>query len=214
MAIATRILPKVKVVSMRRSVEEALKRALLDGRFKAGQSLSEAELAVEMGVSRGPVREALLSLVQTGLVLHSPNRGFSVVEFTQEDLRELIEVRIPLEATALKIARPHVQPQDLDELRNHKHQLVKAWQENRLRACSRSDMVFHDLIWRRSGNSRLVATMRNLTASFFAYGSFFSTKRPGLTPELLDEQHECFIRYLSGNDSRTAEECAHFHISN
>src|SRR6478735_3441645 len=95
-------LPQLKAVSMRESVGEVIRKALYDRRFNAGESLSEARLAAEMGISRGPVREALLVLVQEGLLTHSPNRGFSVINFTAEDLREISEVRVPLEATALQ----------------------------------------------------------------------------------------------------------------
>jgi DNA-binding GntR family transcriptional regulator len=73
---------------MRESVGDETRQTLYDGRFEPGQSLSEAGLADEMCISRGPVHEALL-LAQEGLVVHSPNRGFSIVQITAEDLQEI-----------------------------------------------------------------------------------------------------------------------------
>src|SRR5882724_9735244 len=99
-------LPQLKAVSIRESVGDAVRKALYDRRFQAGEPLSEVGLAGEMGISRGPVREALLVLVQEGLLTHSPNRGFAVVNFTQADLKEINEVRLPLETTALTLAKP------------------------------------------------------------------------------------------------------------
>ena len=101
---------------MRETVGDAIRQALYERRFQPGQSLSEAALASEMGISRGPVREALLLLAQDGLVTHSPNRGFSVIQVTERDLQEIQEVRLPLEATALVMAKPHITKADLEKL--------------------------------------------------------------------------------------------------
>lgn len=205
-------LPQLKSVSIREGVNEALKRALHDGRFRPGQALSEAGLAAEMGISRGPVREALLMLVQEGLVAHSPNRGFSVVEFTADDLHEISQVRLPLEATALTMARAHISQQDLDNLEILKNRIVEAHANREILICGQSDMEFHSLIWQRAGNSRLASTLHHLLAPMFAYGSLFSIGRPDLTSSLLAEEHDLFIRFLSGRVDRTAEDCVRFHI--
>lgn len=205
-------LPQLKAVSMRESVGEVIRKALYDHRFEAGESLSEARLAAEMGISRGPVREALLVLVQEGLLTHSPNRGFSVVNFAQDDLKEINEVRLPLESTALTLAKPNLSEADLRKLSKLKGQMVESYSGRELLTCSQADMAFHSLIWDRTQNSRLATMLRTLLASFFAYGSLFSVGRPELTPRLLDEEHECFIRFLRGTEKRTAEDCVRFHL--
>ena len=101
-------LPQVKPVSIRHTVGETIRRALLEGRFRPGQPLSEVALASEMSVSRGPVREALLVLAQEGLVSHSQNYGFSVLEFNELDRTEVQQVRLPLEVLALELARRNI----------------------------------------------------------------------------------------------------------
>jgi DNA-binding GntR family transcriptional regulator len=207
-------LPQLKSVSMRESVVEALRKALYDGRFQAGQPLSEPSLAAEMGISRGPVREALLVLVQEGLVVHSPNRGFSVVEFTANDLREISEVRVPLEATALRMAKKRVSQKDLDTLEALKHKLVETHAQRQILVCGQADMQFHSLIWERTGNSRLALTLRHLLAPMFTYGSLFNIGRPDLTSALLSEEHDLFIQFLSERVDCSAEDCVRFHIGN
>jgi DNA-binding GntR family transcriptional regulator len=205
-------LPQLQAVSIRHSVGEAVRKALYDRRFHAGESLSEAGLAAEMGISRGPVREALLVLVQEGLLTHAPNRGFAVVNFTQNDLKEINEVRLPLETTALALARPRISEADVLKLSELKRQMVKSYDSGEILGCSRSDMAFHRLIWDRTGNGKLAAALRTLLAPFFAYGSLFNVGRPELTPRLLDEEHEYFIQFLSGVQERTAEACVRFHL--
>ena len=204
---------QIKTTSMRTSVGDAIRQALYRGRFEPGQALSEAGLAAEIGISRGPVREALLLLVQEGLLTHSQNRGFSVVQLTANDLREIQEVRIPLETTALTLAKPHVTNTDIEKLEKFKNTLVNAFVEGDVILCSQSDMHFHSLIWERSGNSRLFATLRNLLAPFFAYGSVFgSLRRPDLTADLITEEHQQLIDFLSGQTIFTAQECVRFHL--
>jgi DNA-binding GntR family transcriptional regulator len=204
--------PQIKTTSMRESVGEMIRQALHEGRFEPGQPLSEAGLAAEMGISRGPVREALLLLAQEGLVIHSPNRGFAVVQLTAEDLEEIRQVRIPLEAMALTTARPRMSEADLAKLDELKGKIVQEFEKN-VCLCTQSDMSFHSLIWDRTGNSRLAGTLRNLLAPFFAYGSLFSAHRlPNLTAQLLAEQHDQMIHFLRGGNDLTADECVRFHL--
>jgi DNA-binding GntR family transcriptional regulator len=206
-------LPQVKSISMRESAGEAIRQALYGRRFDPGQSLSEAGLASEMGISRGPVREALLLLVQEGLVTHSPNRGFSVVQITAADLQEIHDVRVPLETTALAMAKPHIAKTDIARLEELKNKMVDEYTDQNVLLCSQSDMAFHRLIWDRTGNARLAEVLRNLLAPFFAYGSLFSShRRPDLSVQLIAEEHDLMIQFLSGEIDCTAEDCVRFHL--
>jgi len=197
---------------MRHRVWEIIRNALSEGRFQGGQSLSEVGLAAEMGISRGPVREALFLLAQEGLVKHSPNRGFSVIQFTENDHREIHVVRGPLEVMALNLARPRATCEDIQKLEELKRQMIHAYAGKEWRVCCESDMLFHSQIWERSGNSRLLSLLQHLMAPYFAYGAVFAASRSDIAPELLDEQHTCLIEFLQGNGDRTAEDCVRFHL--
>ncbi len=204
-------LPQLKPVSIRHNVSEAIRRALLAGRFSPGQALSEVALAAEMNVSRGPVREALLVLAQEGLVSHSQNYGFSVVNLTEEDRKEVRQIRLPLETLALELARPAMDQAALEQLTGLKDRMINAYVKGKFIECTQFDVEFHELIWKKSGNARLMASLRNLLVPYFAYGSAFKVSRPDLTPQLLEAQHQCYVEFLSGESSRTAEECVRFH---
>lgn len=206
-------LPQVKGISIRESVGDAIRQALYDGRFEPGQSLSEAGLAAEMCISRGPVREALLLLTQEGLVIHSPNRGFSVVQLTAEDLQEIQEVRMPLEVMALNVAKPNMTEADFVKLEDQKSRMVSGYLKGNLRLGAQVDKRFHNLIWEKAGNSRLSATLNTLLAPFFAYGSLSASHgRPDLTAQLIAEEHNLMIDFLKGQANCTAEECVRFHL--
>src|SRR5579864_9777932 len=79
---------------------ELIREAIIDGRLPPGQRLKEEELAQELGISRTPVREALLILQAEGLVTAVPNRGAVVRTYTESDLVDMYELRALLESFA------------------------------------------------------------------------------------------------------------------
>jgi DNA-binding FadR family transcriptional regulator len=91
--------------------------------------------------------------------------------------------------------------------------MVKTYQAEDYLTCSRADMTFHQLIWERTRNGRLSTALNTLLAPFFAYGSLFNIGRSGLTPTLLDKEHQAFIDFLTGEEERTAEDCVRFHLT-
>lgn len=206
------VLPHVTRVSIRQTVGETIKRALLEGRFQPGQPLSDVALAAEMNVSRGPVREALLVLAQEGLVSHSQNFGFSVLEFNEHDRTEVQQIRLPLEILALSLAKQNITEANVRELHSLTARMTRAYKEQRYVECTQADLDFHSLVWDRTGNKRLFSALRNLMVPYFAYGSAFRMSRADLTPELLDTQHRCFTEFLSGGSDWTAEQCVRFHL--
>jgi DNA-binding GntR family transcriptional regulator len=204
-------LPQLKPVSIRQRVSEAIRRALLEERFRPGEALSEVALAAEMNVSRGPVREALLVLAQEGLVTHTQNYGFSVVNLTEQDRKEVQQLRLPLESLALELAKALIDQDAIEQLTDLKDRMVSAYANGRFSECPQFDLEFHSLIWQRSANSRLVVSLSNLLVPYFAYGSAFKISRPDLTPQLLEAQHRSYIDFLGGGSSQTSEECVRFH---
>jgi DNA-binding GntR family transcriptional regulator len=206
------VLPHIKPVSIRQTVGETIRRALLEGRFRPGQALSELALATEMNVSRGPVREALLVLAQEGLVSHSQNYGFSVLEFSERDRNEVQQIRFPLEVLALSLAKANITDPDLRELGSLSDRMVETYQRQNYVECTQADLDFHSLVWERSGNKRLCSALRNLAVPYFAYGSAYRMSRPDLTADLLGLQHRVFIDYLSGASDQTADQCVRFHL--
>lgn len=134
------------------------------------------------------------------------------MEFDQNDFKEINEVRLPLESAALTLARPNISAADLAKLSELKARMVDSYGASKLLTCSQADMAFHSLIWDRTENGRMAATLKTLLAPFFAYGSLFNIGRPELTPRLLDEEHDSFIQFLGGTGRQTAEECVRFHL--
>jgi DNA-binding GntR family transcriptional regulator len=100
--VETSILKPEKPLSAAESVAKQLRRAILDGHFPAGTRVREVQIAEQIGVSRGPVREALRMLSEEGLVILRQNRGAIVAGLTSEDVVEIYAVRAALASIAFK----------------------------------------------------------------------------------------------------------------
>ena len=95
---------------------EVLREMILSGQLRHGQRLNEVELADALGISRGPLREAIQRLRSEGLLTSIPGRGAFVRTFTPNLLMELYEVRIALETHALRLVGEHPSPEGIEEL--------------------------------------------------------------------------------------------------
>ena len=96
---------------------ELIRQAIVDGRLEPGRRLKEEELARELGISRTPVREALLMLQAEGLVDAAPNRGATVRSHAAEDLDDLYQLRALLEGYATRRAATRLSDEAIDGLR-------------------------------------------------------------------------------------------------
>jgi DNA-binding GntR family transcriptional regulator len=139
---------------------EALRSAILSGRYRPGDHLGEVELAGSLGVSRGTVREALRHLQQEGLVT-AGNRGMlRVNSLTSAEVRELFRVRSALEGLAVRevIASPRREAA-AETLRTAVERLSD---EEEPAARMEADLAFHLLLCQLSGNSMLVEAWQRL----------------------------------------------------
>jgi DNA-binding GntR family transcriptional regulator len=99
--------------TMADAIAAALRRAVLEGALHDGTVLRQADLAAKFGVSRVPIREALLKLEAEGLVESRPRRGTVVVSLDADAFEEILEMRAALEALALRLAIPRMSSADV-----------------------------------------------------------------------------------------------------
>jgi DNA-binding GntR family transcriptional regulator len=104
---------RLRLSNVTDSLYDELWRRLVNLEFEPGKRLSDDALAREFGVSRTPVREALLRLSQVGLVQSSARRGFFVTQPTRQSIEELFDLRTALESWAVRQATPHIIGSDL-----------------------------------------------------------------------------------------------------
>jgi DNA-binding GntR family transcriptional regulator len=157
---------------LRDIVAKTIRDWILSGRFKPGDRLIEERLAVELGISRNPVREAIRSLASEGLVEVTPRRGAAVAAPTRTDTWEMVEVRAVLEGMNAKLAARHRPAAFIEQLKT-------VLQEGRAKARSGSGSVaefvalnakYHDLLAASGANRVLgdiIRTLRERTSQAF-----------------------------------------------
>ena len=134
-------------------IESTLAEAILDGSLAGGIPLRQAELAEVFGVSRMPVREALLSLQARGLVDHVPHKGAVVVGVDADDVVNTYRIRLLLEPEALAGSIPRLETADIAEARC----VLEAMENDPdLVDLGRLNSDFHLALYRRHPNAKLL----------------------------------------------------------
>jgi DNA-binding GntR family transcriptional regulator len=106
-----------KAALMPEAVYQQLKTAILTGVFRPGQTLRQEDVARQLGVSRGPLREALPKLEAEGMIIATPHRGCTVVSLAPAEIIEIFELRAMLEASLAKVAARKKEPEAVRRLR-------------------------------------------------------------------------------------------------
>jgi DNA-binding GntR family transcriptional regulator len=144
-------------------IADRIRAGILDGTFAPQSQLAEVELARELQVSRGPVREAMQRLIQEGLLRSERNRGVFVVELDDDDARDVYVARAAVEkAAAVRVAR-RADPEDLASLDAVMDRLAEAV-ENSWADVVEIDLEFHTTIVERCRSERLQRMFRTLVA--------------------------------------------------
>ncbi len=122
-------LQKIRKNSLKEQVINAIRDAIIEGKFKSGEKIPEQELAEQLGVSRTPIREAIHVLEQQGLVVIVPKSGTFVAEVDAEDVRDSLDTRIALEELGLRQAIERSSDAEWASLCKKLNRILKGMQE-------------------------------------------------------------------------------------
>jgi DNA-binding GntR family transcriptional regulator len=140
-----------------------IRRRILDNRYAPGQQVLEQELALDLGMSRTPVREALVKLQNERFVQLIPRHGMRVVPLSMQDLREVYEVLTTLELTAIeRLAKADLDDGAFADVDNALDEMDLAIKKKDADAWAKADERFHRTVVTLSGNSRLAAMVEML----------------------------------------------------
>jgi len=156
--------------SLRADVSQVLRAAVVTGELLPGRIYSVPKLAQQFGVSATPVREAMLELVQEGLLTPAPNKGFRIVEMSDDDLDEIAAVRLLLEPPATGEVARRGDREAVRLLRPVADSIVTSARAGDLAGYLSADLDFHLGLLALLGNRRLVDTVRGLRTQTRLYG--------------------------------------------
>jgi len=195
----------IKPESLHLQAYNILKQSIIDGERKPSERVVESKVASLLGISRGPVREAIRMLIQDGLLIY--NDGFvKVYEPSIQDIKEIFECRESLEVLAIKLAIEHGNEAFLKELVNNIKETKEVLDQGlRLK---QMDQQFHTIIINASGNNHLVQLLDIIKTKIHYMRSNMETN---FYPTLIDE-HEKIYQCILHKDIEKAEKLIRIHI--
>ena len=150
------------VPSLADQVAVSIRAAVRAGTLRPGRLYSAYQMADRLGVSRSPVREALMRLAEAGLVAFERNRGFRIVIPQARDIAEVFHLRLLLEVPAARRVAAEATPELVAALRAELDEMGRAADRHDEALFMRHDQRLHDLILDRAGNARLLRMIDNL----------------------------------------------------
>lgn len=183
---------------LRDAVYDRILDEILEGRQPAGARLKDTELAQSLGVSRTPVREALLRLAEEGFLRTDHQRGFRVTSLDPEEVRETYPIIIALETAGMRLAGAP-DPAAMDRLRATNHRLETAAHARRRMAI---DQEWHRALIAPARNRRLFHALANYKKVVRRYENRYMTDVERVLASA--EEHERILSALQGGDMELA----------
>ncbi|MDN3903271.1 GntR family transcriptional regulator [Arthrobacter sp. YD2] len=193
---------------MATNVYESIREAIVKGRIKPGEQLSESNLATEYGTSRTPIREALQRLEVESLVERLP-RGVQVRETSPEEIIDIYDVRITLEGAAARAAAERATELDRRRLRAAQSEMEAIGSDPHARA--ESNRHFHEAVWAASHSPTLIDMLHRLNVHLVRYPTT-TLEYENRWQEVLEE-HNVLLDAIDARDSLRAREIAEKHMS-
>ncbi len=196
--------------SLRERVAESLRAALVSGRMAPGTTYSIPALAEQFGVSATPVREAMLDLVNEGIVAPVPNKGFRVVELTDAELDQITDLRRLLEVPTVGALAGAIDRMAINRLRALASAVSDAARRGDVVAYVEADRELHLALLAHGGNPRLVEMVGRLRDQSRLYG-LEQLAAEGVLVDSASE-HLQLIDALESGDRRAAERVMAHHL--
>lgn len=179
-----------------------------EGRLRAGDRLTETDLAARFGASRTPVREAIRLLESDGLVIHSPRVGAVIRQLDYAEIIELYEMRAVLEGTAARFAARAAYPAEIDEMARINADMALVINDIG-RLCD-ANQQFHDILRRAARNRFLLRAVEAIHKTLLILGP--STMEEGSRAEAAVVEHARLVEALYARDGDAAEAAMRAHI--
>ncbi len=191
-------------------VQRELERAIAAGELRGGDRINESALAIKLGISRGPVREACRSLEQTGVLRSAINRGFFVREISIKEALDIYDLRAKLFGMAGRLAAGSVTSAQLAELDGLVDRMEEAVKAEDIGAFYPLNCEFHTLIVACADNHKLNQLWPNLESELHLF------RRRGLvlpgSLRVSNYDHRAMVAALRAGDAAAAERIMEQHI--
>lgn len=189
---------------------ETLRNDIRSGALRPGDQLEEAALAERFGVSRTPVREAVRSLVDCGLLETRPRKGAFVRVLSAKELIDLFEVAAELEGMACRLAAERLTADKAAALEDALQFCRRAADENNQDDYAKANLAFHKAIHDAAGNNRLIEQIEQLAGHINPYRAMPFQMRGRLQKSI--EEHAAIAEAILENAGTQADELMRDHM--
>ena len=195
--------------NLRGLLTDSVRESIMRGDYPPGSPLGEVELAQRFGVSRGPVREALIQLEREYLVRSFPNRGCFVTTLSEQEFDEIVSLRSVLEPIALHHARDQASSKDITDMRQRLRDLERVAAKRDQRAYISKDYAFHVAIWELSGQPLLTEVLKRISAPVFVFEAIVEKRYIDADYDAIADAraHRIIVDYLARKTTRDAQAC-------
>jgi DNA-binding GntR family transcriptional regulator len=207
--------PDKKVIghrTMALSAAEELRRRILEGEFPGGYQLRQDALATEFGISRIPIREALLQLESEGLVKIQPHRGAVVSELSIAEVEELFDLRALLEPRLLRRSAPRLTPDDYKGLNAILAEYSAEMRKKNPSRWGELNTAFHALLYRHAEQPRTAGIVTSLLQNTDRYTRIQLAFTDGRARA--EEEHHQLVALCEAADIKGACSLLTAHIRN
>jgi len=200
-----------EVKPLRDRIAEMVRASIIDGKIRPGERLAEPDLAARLGVSRTPLREALLQLDSEGFVNVTPRRGAVVSELSRDDAVETYQVKGVLESLAARLACQRITDAELDALQEIHDRMTRlaAARSRDHRRILQLNAEFHAAIGNASRNEKLIQYIRVLRSQALRYNYIYLSVLSHLSASL--SEHAGILDALTRRDGDAAERLVRAH---
>jgi DNA-binding GntR family transcriptional regulator len=204
---------RVQVHSLVDAVTERIEAAIMNGQLAPGTKISEQALAQSLGVSRGPLREAIRRLEGRKLIERTPNIGVRIAELNNKDLRELLVVREALECQACRLAAVNMSDEEISALQQLvvEHGAHEEVPDTTGYHQGLEDLDFHIRIVKGSGNERLLSMLCTDLYDLMRFYRYKLSIPRCRTPWALDD-HKAIVDALAARNPDLADSAMRKHI--
>jgi DNA-binding GntR family transcriptional regulator len=200
----------VENLTLWQRVYDHLRGEILAGRLEPGAELAEVALAEQLGVSRGPIREAIGRLASEGLVTVRPRRGAVVRSLSKEEFLELYQVREALEMMAVRLAVPRLGAEDIEALEEVIAAMASHAERGDVAEFFEANSAFHVRLFEASGNAKLYELYHQLLAQLGRYRIRSLSLRGNLQRSVAE--HAAILRAAKRGDADRASHLMSEHI--
>ncbi len=206
------IVPISRSKSLKERAYDKLKKLIITGNLKQGVLYNERKLAEALGVSRTPVREALLELSREGMVAFVPGRGVEVCKITTKQAREVFEIRRIIEGHIVKEITKKLTSDDIEKLKQNITKQEGLVETDERHAFIEYDKRFHLYLASKIGNRQIEAILINLRDQIHLMG-IRAIEDHSRMRQVIKEHHD-ILACLREGDSKNAYKELIKHLDN